>query len=197
MARKFLYLIAVLVVLVIVALAALRLWSLELTRFAFVPSGFERKGCCPMEPTRHRACGFHGPASPTIRRSSARKGMKAEGDRSRAVVFFVHPTSYLARDHWNGSLEDADANRRAASFIRAMGSASNGAAQGWAPRYRQATFGAFLTDKPESAQALAVAYQDVKAAFASFLQQVPADAPIILAGHSQDRRIRSTCCATA
>ncbi|WP_371431511.1 DUF3089 domain-containing protein [Novosphingobium sp.] len=186
MARKFLYLIAVLVVLVIVALAALRLWSLELTRFAFVPrSGFEQKGPLPDGAYKAPGMWFSRPGIANDPAQLRPQGMKAEGDRSRAVVFFVHPTSYLARDHWNGSLEDADANRRAASFIRAMGSAFNGAAQVWAPRYRQATFGAFLTDKPESAQALAVAYQDVKAAFASFLQQVPADAPIILAGHSQ------------
>ena len=39
MARKFLYAIAVLIVMVIAALLALRIWSAELTRFAFVPRG--------------------------------------------------------------------------------------------------------------------------------------------------------------
>ena len=39
MARKFLYFIALLIVMVIAALLALRIWSAELTRFAFVPRG--------------------------------------------------------------------------------------------------------------------------------------------------------------
>jgi hypothetical protein len=53
------------------------------------------------------------------------------------------------------------------------------------PRYRQATFGAFLSDKPEALQALDLAYGDVAAAFDEFLAKVPADQPIVLAGHSQ------------
>ena len=54
----------------------------------------------------------------------------------------------------------------------------------WAPRYRQATFGAFLTDKEAAAKALDLAYRDVAAAFDEFLREA-GDRPIILAGHSQ------------
>ena len=55
----------------------------------------------------------------------------------------------------------------------------------WAPRYRQATFGAFLTSAADAERALALAYGDVSAAFDSFLAQVGPSRPIILAGHSQ------------
>jgi hypothetical protein len=102
-----------------------------------------------------------------------------------AAVFFIHPTSYLARSSWNGPLDDNDTNRRAAYFVQGMASAFNGQGQVWAPRYRQAAFGAFLTDRAEGELALASAYLDVRQAFDAFLANVPPDTPIILAGHSQ------------
>ena len=64
-----------------------------------------------------------------------------------ADVFFVHPTSYLAKAHWNAPLGDNEARTRAVTFIRAMASPFAGAEQIWAPRYRQAAFGAFLTPR--------------------------------------------------
>jgi hypothetical protein len=66
-----------------------------------------------------------------------------------------------------------------------MASAFNAAGPVYVPRYRQAAFGAFLTTKPEAQRALTIAHGDVEQAFAAFLRQVPADAPIVLAGHSQ------------
>src|SRR5690606_36994856 len=55
----------------------------------------------------------------------------------------------------------------------------------WAPRYRQATFGAFITDAPEAARALDAAYRDIDQAFDVFLANIGPDMPIVLAGHSQ------------
>jgi Protein of unknown function (DUF3089) len=55
----------------------------------------------------------------------------------------------------------------------------------WAPRYRQATFGAFVSDQPEAKQALDLAYQDVAQAFDQFVAAQPATRPIVIAGHSQ------------
>ena len=55
----------------------------------------------------------------------------------------------------------------------------------WAPRYRQATFGAFLTDNTARDAAIDLAYGDVRLAFAAFLAAIPADQPIVLVGHSQ------------
>jgi hypothetical protein len=101
-----------------------------------------------------------------------------------AAVFFIHPTSYLERSHWNAPLDNKEANDRAALFLRAQASAFNEVGAIWAPRYRQATFGAFLSTQAESARALDLAYGDVAAAFDAFLQEA-GNRPIILAAHSQ------------
>lgn len=103
-----------------------------------------------------------------------------------AAVFFIHPTSYLTpRGFWNASLDDVDTNERAALFVRSQASAFNGIGEIWAPRYRQAAFGAFLTNAADSERALALAYGDVLAAFERFLTRLAPGRPVILAGHSQ------------
>lgn len=104
------------------------------------------------------------------------------------AVFFIHPTSYLSRDNWNapiGETTDAEADRIARVYVRGMASPFNAAREIWAPRYRQATMGAFLTDKPEAQAAIDAAYADVREAYLYFLSSLDADTPIVLAGHSQ------------
>lgn len=103
-----------------------------------------------------------------------------------AHVFFVHPTTYLQRDRWNAPLTgSADADSRAALFVQSQASAFNEVAAIWAPRYRQAAYGAFLLDSEDAQQALDLAFSDVKAAFDQFLSEIPPGEPIIIAGHSQ------------
>jgi hypothetical protein len=70
-------------------------------------------------------------------------------------------------------------------FLRFQASVFNGVGAVWAPRYRQATFGAFLTQNPDATRAIDLAYGDVLAAFDAFVAAQPAGQPIILAGHSQ------------
>ena len=104
----------------------------------------------------------------------------------RASAFFIHPTTYLERDRWNAPLTgNAESDNRAALFVRSQASAFNGVANVWAPRYRQAAYGAFLLDNKDSRQSLDLAYGDVRLAFEQFLKDIPADQPIVLAGHSQ------------
>jgi hypothetical protein len=103
----------------------------------------------------------------------------------RAVAFFIHPTTYLERDRWNALLDDKPSQSRAELFVRSQASVFNDVAEIWAPRYRQAAFGAFLLDNPDATAALNLAYGDVLAAFDKFIASVPADRPILLAGHSQ------------
>ncbi|MEA3045834.1 MAG: hypothetical protein QOJ53_166 [Sphingomonadales bacterium] len=103
----------------------------------------------------------------------------------RASVFFVHPTSYLESAAWNAGLDDRESQDRAALFVRSQASAFNSVGAVWAPRYRQATFGAFLTTQENARRALDFAYRDVAAAYEEFLREAPADRPIILAAHSQ------------
>lgn len=185
MARKFLYFIALLIVMVIAALLALRIWSTELTRFAFVPRvAFEAQ-----QPLR--AGIYDDPAMWVSRPGTANDPAqyRPEGTpatpQGKAWVFFIHPTSYLARDHWNGPVEDNDSRYRTELFVRGMASPFNGAAAVFVPYYRQAAFGSFLVNRPETLKAREVAYADVRAAFRAFVAAAPADAPIVLAGHSQ------------
>ena len=104
------------------------------------------------------------------------------GEKPMAAVFFIHPTSYIDRAHWNAPVDNEEANGRAALFLRGQASVFNEAGQVWAPRYRQATFGAFLTGQKEATEALDFAYRDVAAAFDEFLKEIGPDRPIILEG---------------
>lgn len=105
--------------------------------------------------------------------------------RGPVATFYIHPTTYLRRDRWNGPLSgNPDADFRTRLFLQSQGSAFANAGEVWAPRYRQAAFGAFLLDSKDARQALDLAYRDVIAAFDRFIAEVP-DGPIILAGHSQ------------
>lgn len=103
----------------------------------------------------------------------------------QASLFFIHPTSYLGSDQWNAPVDDADSQQRARLFVRHQASPFNGIAAVWAPKYRQAAFGAFLTTTADAQKALDFAYYDVSRAFDEFLKEAPKDQPIILAAHSQ------------
>ena len=105
--------------------------------------------------------------------------------RIAASVFYVHPTTYLQRDRWNAPLSpDIETESRTRLFLQSQASAFGQLADIWAPRYRQAAFGAFLLKSEDAHKALDLAYSDVSAAFDEFLRRNPNE-PIILAGHSQ------------
>lgn len=104
----------------------------------------------------------------------------------RAATFFIHPTTYLANDRWNAPIAGGgEPDERARLFVQSQTSAFADMSDIWAPRYRQAAFGAFLLNNRDAAQALALAYGDVLKAFDTFLTAQPSGRPIILAGHSQ------------
>ena len=188
MARKFLYLFAVLITVFIVLAFAYRLFGETLIRGAMVPTAkFEA-------PLAQKTDAYAGTemwiARPDLANNPSvwlpeRPAADSDEVTGNAAIFFVHPTSYLNRAHWNAPLDDAEANDRAALFVRGQASAFSIAGEVWAPRYAQATFGAFLTDKPEGQQAIGAAYADVRAAFDSFIANIKPNQPIILAGHSQ------------
>lgn len=117
---------------------------------------------------------------------AAAPGGAEAAPKGDAAIFFVHPTSYYSRSSWNAPLDDRDANHRATLFMQGMASAFGDAGEVWAPRYRQATLGAFLAeDRVTAGKAIDAAYRDVEQAFDAFLEAIPKDKPIILAGHSQ------------
>ncbi len=139
----------------------------------------------PDNPAAERTLGRPGPFETT---GSRAVDPQAGGNVADFAVFFVHPTSYLSRDSWNariGDNADEEAERVARIYVRGMASPFNAAGEIWAPRYRQATMGAFLTDEPEGQKAIDAAYDDVKEAYKYFLSSLDEDTPIVLAGHSQ------------
>lgn len=187
MARKFLYVIAAVTVLILGLLLALRLWSEDLTELAFVPSvTFESQPAMPTNTWERPEMWI---SRPGIANDPARYlpegAPPAPAQALPAAVFFVHPTSYIDRDAWNASIEEPKSRERAALFVKGMATPFNAATQIWAPRYRQAAIGAFLTDDPQADKAIDLAYGDVLAAFDIFAKSVPRDEPIVLAGHSQ------------
>jgi hypothetical protein len=192
MARKFLYLVAAAVVLLLVGLFALRLADNSLTKLAFVPSGaFVEQDALAANAYADRKMWLSRPGMDAARdpvKWQPQGDQPAPVDAPRFAVFFVHPTSYLERVRWNAPLDDAQSRVRAELFLRGMASPFARATEVWAPRYRQATFGAFLTDKPEAARAIDLAYGDVALAFDQFVREVGPDTPIVLAGHSQGAR---------
>lgn len=229
MARKFLYVIAGIVVLILIGAVALAIWSRQATEIAFVPRGdfveqpplaanayndpamwYSRPGIGTSDPARYEPAIAETTADPATRTPSPRNpaaeqslpgdGLEVEtsrtGDAARAgeappfAVFFVHPSSYIPlalteQANWNAAAGDRVAEDRARLFIKGMASAFNRADEIWAPKYRQAVAGAFLTDRPEAQRAIDAAYADVREAFRVFLASVPADKPVVLAGHSQ------------
>jgi hypothetical protein len=102
-----------------------------------------------------------------------------------AAIFYVHPTTYLRGDRWNAPLNDTESGWRDQLFVRSQASALNAVGEVWAPRYRQAAYGAFLLKSDDAEQALGLAYRDVAAAFDAFLREIDPKRPIVLAGHSQ------------
>jgi len=186
LARKFLYVMAGFVMLALAGLFAYRIWGVDLMRMAMTPSeSFQAQRALAAKAYERPSMWLARPDLPTDPARWVPAGYQPIARGKGAAVFFIHPTSYLNRAHWNAPLDDAEANDRAALFLRGQASAFNGSGDIWAPRYRQATFGAFLTSKADADRALALAYRDVAAAFDAFLAEVGPRRPIILAGHSQ------------
>ena len=186
MVRKFLYLVAILTGLFVAGRLALTFWGTDLARLALVPTGgYERTAPLPPGAYAEARMWLSRPGAANDPARFQPTGLAADPAPLGAAVFFIHPTSYINRAHWNAPLDDAEANRLAGAMARGMASAFNASPQLWAPRYRQATFGAFLTDKADRDAAIDLAYGDVRQAFAAFLAAIPADQPIVLVGHSQ------------
>jgi Protein of unknown function (DUF3089) len=105
-------------------------------------------------------------------------------------VFFVHPTTFTLQkgvEMWNGDLTDQALNDKTdKGSILFQASIFNGAGRIFAPRYRQAYYGVYVSpDSASNRQALALAYEDVKASFEFYLKNWNNGRPIIIAAHSQ------------
>jgi hypothetical protein len=173
-------------VLVLAGALAYRLLEDRLFKLAMVPT-------VEFDPANARGGADYRQASAWIARPGLRNdpsawlptGFRTEPGSRPAAVFFIHPTSFLDRSEWNAPLDHQESQWRARLFVQHQASAFAGVGEVWAPKYRQATFGAFLTTKADANKALDFAYRDVLAAFDRFLDEVPAGRPLILAAHSQ------------
>jgi len=212
LARKFLYVIAAIILLILAAGVVYQLFPGWVARTAFVPSAefkqqaaiepnayddpkmwFARPGIAS-DPSAWRPAA-EGSAPDSAEAQSRDQLIPSAGaaetttppvQKGDAAVFFVHPTSYYSRSSWNAPLADRDSDHRANLFVQGMASAFADAGEIWAPRYRQATLGAFLAeDRVTAGKAIDAAYRDVEEAFDAFVAAQPKNKPIILAGHSQ------------
>lgn len=181
----FLKIVAALIILVLAGALAYRLFERQLMELAFVPSADFQD--VPMPAGANYSQATLWIARPDIAGNPALWTPQGFTPTSspRVSVFFIHPTSFLERSAWNAPLDHEDSQTRAALFVRSQASAFNSIGAIWAPKYRQATFGAFLTNADNARRAFDFAYRDVLAAYEVFLRQAPADRPIILAAHSQ------------
>ena len=185
LARRFLWVVAGLVVLVLMGALAFRLFGTEFMRLTMVPSEAFKGGPPPVASVYEKPNMWIARPGVANDPSSWTPPGVARSGTPQASVFFIHPTSYLEKAQWNAPLDHADSQWRARLFVRSQASAFNDIGEVWAPKYRQATFGGFLTTEEDARKALAFAYRDVLAAWDAFLAAAPKDRPIILAGHSQ------------
>ncbi|MBN8832511.1 MAG: DUF3089 domain-containing protein [Sphingomonadales bacterium] len=186
MARKFLYVVAFFTVLAVLGMIAFSFFGSRLMRSALVPHvGFSEPAPLP--------AGFYGRPEGWISRPDGRRSdparwqpssLKAPATQGEAAIFFIHPTSSFDTMHWNAAVTDIAAAQQAERFVRLQASAFAPSGRIWVPRYRQAVFGAFLTEKADAGLALERAYADVKSAYRAFIAANP-EGPVILAAHSQ------------
>src|SRR3954468_21539180 len=185
LARRFLWIVAGLTMLVMAGALLYRLFEPQLMKLAMVPTAhFETAPA--VDPHAYDRADMWI-ARPDIANNPSLwtpPGVSRSG-QVRAEIFFIHPTSYLQKSRWNAPLDDQESQWRARLFVQSQASAFNDAGEVGAPKDRQAAFGAFLTNKADAGKALDFAYRDVAAAFDWFIDHAPKDRPIILAAHSQ------------
>lgn len=163
-------------------------WNLfqdQLMRLAFVPGSAFRPAPAATAPDYMSPGGWLSRPDLSDDPSRWTPPGHARAGRPEIAVFYVAPTTYFSKAQWNAPPGDAESRRWLRVFASSQASAFNDVGAVWAPRYRQATLGAFLAQGPDSARAIDFAYQDVLRAFDAFIAQIPASQPILLAGHSQ------------
>lgn len=186
-ARRFLFVVFILTLAAVAAAFAIFQWGGSLLREQFTPSGHFVAPPPGSGPDYAQAASWLARPGMADDPSGWRPTEQQQPPGPKpAHTFYIHPTTYLLGDRWNAPLElSADTQFRTRLFVQSQASAFAGVSEVWAPRYRQAAYGAFLLKSEDADKALALAYSDIAAAFDAFLGQVPAGEPIILAGHSQ------------
>jgi len=121
MARKFLYAVAVLIVIAFLGRLALTFWSGDLARLALAPTrSFEPQAALPAAAWDKAALWRSRPGMKGDPAQSRPAGLPGGEPPVRAAVFFVHPTSYFERSHWNASLDEPGAEQFANQLVGSM-----------------------------------------------------------------------------
>lgn len=112
--------------------------------------------------------------------------LPADDDTRPADIFYIHPTTLLDNKRWNDGLEDPETIDRTLNFaLRNQASALGVSGRVFAPKYRQATFGAFFDTSGQGLAAIGTAHLDVLAAFDAYMDIYNDGRPFVLVGHSQ------------
>lgn len=186
LARRFLWVIAILIMLVITGLITYWLFGVQIIRAALTPrTEFTQSTAGPRpDYTNPQSWAAHPERANNPSRWTP-EGITA-ASAPAVATFYIPPTSFFDRTRWNAPYDDKAMHEQGDKFLRLQASLFNGTTTVWAPKYRQATFGTFLDpENPAAPKAIDLAYSDIDAAFTAFLRAQAPDAPFILAGHSQ------------
>jgi hypothetical protein len=177
LARRFLWIVAGLIVLVLAGALAYRLFEPWLFRTAMVPTVAFEESAVPMpprgptyadaalwiarpdidgNPALWLPSGFE--SAPAVQPSSGDQATKTPDPLPKAAIFFIHPTSFLNRSRWNAPIDDEESQQRARCSCATRRASSTALGEVWAPKYRQATFGRLPDHERGSLKALDFAY---------------------------------------
>ncbi len=107
-------------------------------------------------------------------------------NRSKAVVFFIHPTTYINRNEWNQPKNDLQSKKILNQRILInQASIFSSCCEVYVPRYRQATLYSFVKKNDNATKAHKAAFIDIKNSFNHFNKFFRKDRPFIIAAHSQ------------
>lgn len=187
MARIFLYAIATLVGLVVIGAILIQVFWEDLQMVALREMTLDVPyDDLPVPPAPDYADAASWAARPgTPNGAEMRPEGVAKLEKLPVDVFFIHPTTYLEKEYWNAPIDAPAAQAVMARVLKAQASPFAYTGRVFAPRYRQAAFGAFLAANGDTMRALDLAYEDVRAAFRHYLLFENDGRPFILAGHSQ------------
>ncbi len=170
MARIFLYIVAGVISIVLLIVILLNVFQDQALKIAFVPGESFDAYKIPPAPD------YSDPESWAKSR---------EGD-GKADIFYIHPTTFLRPTGWNAAIDDRDATLLLDKDpLKHQASIFTPAGRLYAPRYRQAAFGAFLEDSEDADQALELAYTDIERAFDHYIRLENQGRPFLIASHSQ------------
>ena len=112
--------------------------------------------------------------------------LETDVDGKEADVFFICPTVYGgSSDQFNMALDDAETKE---SFLGATNMEKgiyDADCRFFAPYYRQAALNVYEMERADREEYLQIAYEDVRQAFAYYLEHYNNGRPIVLAGFSQ------------